>query len=439
MEPSVGTAQKTVGPPRPVARQNGRMSGAFDEPILHVDMDAFFVEVERLTDPSLVGRPVVVGGAGPRGVVAAASYEARSFGVHSALPMSQARRLCPHLVIVSPRHGRYGEVSVQVFEIFRRYTPLTEGLSVDEAFLDVSGLRLHYESSVAIGHEIRATIREELRLPASVGVAGNKFMAKLASGMAKPDGLLHVPVGTEAEVLAPLPVRALWGVGAATHASLEQLGVETIGDLAALPEATLRRRLGDAVGAHLWSLARGLDQRSVEPARESKSVSVEHTYDTDITGEAVVVAELLRHSERLGERLKRAGVSGRTVAIKVRYSDFTTLTRAETLPSPTNVGRDIYRAARRLVERIGVGDRPIRLLGVGVSGLGDTEGPRQLAVDRPAKWDELADAVHELRSRYGEDAVGPARLHESKTGLREVRRTADADTRPSSYNEQEPG
>ncbi len=385
----------------------------FDEPILHVDMDAFYVEVERLRDPSLVGAAVVVGGAGPRGVVASASYEARAFGIRSAMAMGEARRRCPELVVVAPDHGRYGEVSEAVFEIFRSYTPVVEGLSVDEAFLDIRGLRLHYGSPLEVAAAIRTQIRHELGLPASVGIAATKFVAKLASAHAKPDGIRHVAAGAEAAFLHPLAVQELWGVGAATHAALEQLGVETIGDLAAIPAPTLHRRLGTAVGGQLAALSHGIDPRTVEPDLAAKSLSVEHTYPVDISGYEVLESETLRHAERLGSRLRRAGLSGRTVGLKLRYADFTTVTRSETLASPTDVSRDIYQAAKRLLAGLDVGDRPVRLLGVGMSGLSEAGGIRQLAVDRPAKWDDVADAVESVRRRYGNDAVAPARLRDT--------------------------
>lgn len=385
-------------------------SAGLTEPILHVDMDAFFVEVERLADPALRGRPVVVGGAGNRGVVAAASYEVRRFGVRSAMPMTRARRLCPDLVIVPPDHARYAAVSERVFAVFRSFTPLVEGLSVDEAFLDVTGLRRHYPDSEAVAVAIRSAIREDIGLPSSVGAATTKFVAKLASERAKPDGVLVVPAGAELAFLHPLPVRALWGVGVATQAALERLGVETIGDLAALPERTLRGRLGDSVGMHLHELAQGRDPRPVAPDGETKSISVEHTYETDLTGENRIEVELLRHSERVAGRARRAGLAGRTAHIKVRFADFTTITRSETLASATNVGRDIYQAARRLVARASIGDRPVRLLGVGISSLVEAGGPTQLAVDRSAKWDELAEAVADVHERFGSDAVEPARL-----------------------------
>lgn len=379
------------------------------EPILHVDMDAFFVEVERLHDPALMGVPVVVGGLGNRGVVAAASYEARAYGVHSAMPVAHARRLCPHARFVSPTHGRYRAASEQVFGIFRSFTPWVEGLSVDEAFLDVSGLRLHYPSGPAIGTEIRAALRADLSLPASVGVATNKFLAKLASEDAKPDGLLAVPAGHELEFLHPLPVRRMWGVGEATYAALEGLGVETIGDLAALPLATLEQRLGPSLGAHLHQLAAAKDERPVSPDGEAKSVSSEQTFAADLTVPERIEAELLRQCERVGSRLRRSGLAGRTVTLKLRYPDFTTVTRSHSFESPVDVTHDIYEAVRELLARVAL-DRPVRLLGVGVTSLEPAGGPRQLGLTRSAAWDDVTTAVDAVRARFGEGAVAPARL-----------------------------
>ena len=396
-------------------RRSGIVQGVtepqrFSEPIIHLDMDAFFVEVERLRRPNLIDCPVAVGGEGPRGVVASASYEARAFGVRSAMPMSRARRTCPRLIIVPPDHSEYRRLSLQVFEILRRFSPLLEGLSIDEAFLDVSGLRHHYPDPVRIAGDMRASIRSELGLPSSAGIAPNKFLAKLASAEAKPDGLLHVPETGIRDFLNPLPVRKLWGVGEATYAQLEKLGVVTIGDLAEIPLETLRRRVGSSLGHHLHRLSHGIDERPVEGGGEAKSISVEETYSVDIEDEDQIEAELLRHSERVADRLRRAGFSGRTVSLKVRFSDFTTISRSRTLESPTNVGRDIYKAALQLLTGAEVNGRPVRLLGVGLSSLDESDAPHQLATDRPATWDDLADAVSKVRGRFGVDAVGPARL-----------------------------
>jgi DNA polymerase-4 len=385
------------------------MVAAFSEPILHVDMDAFFVEVERLDRPELVGVPVVVGGLGGRGVVAAASYEARAYGVHSALPITRARRLCPHARFIPPNHRRYREVSEAVFGVFRSFTPLVEGLSVDEAFLDVGGLRLHYPGPEAVGEEVRRTLRSRLALPASVGIASNKFLAKLASRQAKPDGLRLVPAGGELAFLHPLPVRHLWGVGEATYAALEGIGVATIGDLAAVPSSTLQQRLGASLGAHLHRLANGIDGRMVTADTEAKSVSVEQTFERDLITDDGIEAELLRQCERVGSRLRRAGLAGRTVTLKVRYPDFTTVTRSQSLDSPVDVAHDLFTVVRALLARAGVGG-PVRLLGVGVSALEPAGGPRQLGMDRPAAWDDVAGAIDRIRHRFGEDAVSPARL-----------------------------
>jgi DNA polymerase-4 len=384
----------------------------FTESILHVDMDAFFVEVERRDRADLRGRPVVVGGTGNRGVVAAASYEARSYGINSAMPMVHARRLCPTAVVLPPDHRKYRAASEQVFGIFRSFTPLVEGLSVDEAFLEVSGLRHHYQDPVAVGMAIRAELRRDLLLPASVGVATNKFLAKLASEAAKPDGLRHLPADQTLAFLHPLPVRSLWGVGEATHAALERLGVTTVGDLAEVPPVTLRKHLGEASGSHLHELAWGRDDRPVVPESSAKSISVEETYERDLEGREAIEGELLRHSDRLAGRLRTAGVAGRTITIKLRFADFTTITRSVTLASSTDVARDLYRAARDLLRNLPLDSKQIRLVGVGMTALTPATEPRQLTVDRPAKWDDLADAVDRVRLRYGTRSIGPARLVE---------------------------
>lgn len=385
------------------------MAEPFAEPILHVDMDAFFVEVERLADQTLRGVPVVVGGLGNRGVVAAASYEARRFGVHSAMPVSVARRLCPQARYLPPDQHRYREASESVFGVFRSFTPLVEGLSVDEAFLDVAGLRLHYSSPVEVGERIRVTLRDRLGLPASVGMATNKLLAKLASEEAKPDGLVRVPAGSELAFLHPLPVGRLWGVGEATLATLDGLGVVTIGDLAAIPLASLEGRLGPSLGRHLHRLAGGVDDRSVDPDGEAKSISAEQTFGRDLTDADVIETELLRQCERVASRLRRAGLAGRTVTFKVRFPDFTTFTRSQSLDSAIDVSHDLFGVVRELMGRVDL-DRPVRLVGVGVSSLEPAGAPLQLGLDRPAAWDDVSTAVDAIRTRYGDGAVSPARL-----------------------------
>jgi DNA polymerase-4 len=311
--------------------------------------------------------------------------------------------------VVPSNHGLYEETSVRVFEIFRSITPLVEGLSLDEAFLDVGGLHRHYPGPAAIGHEIRATIRKELGLPASVGIAATKFVAKLASEAAKPDGLRHVPAGEALAFLHALPARALWGVGEATHATLEAMGVETVGDLAGLAPTTLEKRLGVNHGSHLAALARGEDPRPVVPSREAKSISVSETYERDLTLSNEIDTELIRLCDRLSFRVRRAGLAGRTVGLTVRYSDFVTITRHHTSVHPLTTSRQMWQAVKQLQESV-AWDRPIRLLGVSVATFVEPEESRQLSVESELKWDDLAGAVDAVRERFGSDAVRPARL-----------------------------
>jgi len=384
------------------------LPSVFSEPILHVDMDSFFVEVERLRNPALLGRPVVVGGPGSRGVVASASYEARTFGIHSAMPMVAARKRCPMLLVVASDHSLYQETSIQVFEVFRSVTPLVEGLSLDEAFLDVTGLHRHFSASVDIGHEIRRRIRAEIGLPASVGVAATKFIAKLASEAAKPDGLRHIRKDETIGFLHPLPVSALWGVGEATRATLESMGVETVEDLARMPKATLEKRLG-ANGTNLAALARGDDFRPVVSDHDAKSISVSETYERDLTLSDKIDTELLRLCDRLAFRLKRAGLAGRTIGLTVRYADFVTISRHQTSVHPTNTAHQLWQAVQKLKEKVAC-DRPIRLLGVSVAMFQDPGGPRQMSVEGETKWDDLEGAIDAVRDRFGSDAVRPARL-----------------------------
>jgi DNA polymerase IV len=325
-------------------------------------MDAFFVACELRRRPELQGRPVVVGGTGARGVVAAASYEARRWGVHSAMPSSRARRLCPEAVFLPGDHAHYAEVSAEVFEIFRRCTPLVEGLSLDEAFLDVTGARRLLGDGEAIAWWVRQRIHDELALACSVGVAPSKFLAKLASEMAKPraspagitpgPGVLVVAPGEELAFLHPLPVERLWGVGPATLARLQRLGVVTVGDLAALPESLVVSALGAAQGRHLHRLAHADDRRPVEPDRQVKSVGHEETFPEDLFDAADLGRVLVRQADAVAARLRSLGSSGRTVHLKLRYGDFTTLTRAVTLPEPVSTGPAIARAARGLLDAL---------------------------------------------------------------------------------------
>lgn len=381
----------------------------FPEPLLHVDMDAFFVEVERRLDPTLCDTPVIVGGLGNRGVVASCSYEARRYGVRSAMPMTEARRRCPQARFVAPDHRRYGEYSHSVFEILRSFSPIVESLSVDEGFMDVSGLRLHYPSSAAVGEAIRKRLRDDLGLPASVGVAATKFIAKMASEDAKPDGLLVVPAGTERDYLAPLPVGRLWGVGEAMRARLESLGISTIGELAELDETVAVRHLGQASGHHLLELARGIDDRPVGAERGGRSISVEETYPVDLVDPAAIERELLALCDRLAVRIAAAAVRGHTVSIKVRYGDFTTLSRSHTESPPVAATAEVWPIVRRLYDRLPEGRRGIRLLGVGLSGIVEGDEPRQLSLDGEV-GEATGRIVDEVRRRFGADALKPARL-----------------------------
>jgi len=381
----------------------------FAEPILHVDMDSFFVEVERLDDPELIGKPVAVGGTGGRGVVASASYEARSFGVRSAMPVGEARRRCPGLVIVNTSHGRYGAVSADIFDIMRSFTPLVEGISIDEAFLDVSGLRLHYESVEDVGTQIRMAIRDQIGIPASVGIAASKFVAKLASKHAKPDGMLRVPTGTELDFLHPLAVGELWGVGEATDRLLGDLGIRTIGDLAETPLPLLEHRIGRSAARHLIALAHARDPRSVEGGTPTRSISSEGTFARDLRDRDTIERETLRMCDQVAARLTKASVVGHTITLKVRFSDFVTISRSSRQPEPVASTAEIWKTARMLIDRAAIGGRSVRLLGVAVSDLVEVDGTRQMVLGRE-RADAAAEAVDGVRERFGAGAVMPARV-----------------------------
>lgn len=385
----------------------------FREPILHVDMDAFFVEVERRRDPGLRDLAVVVGGSGRRGVVASASYEARRFGVHSAMPMTQARALCPALVVVPPDHSLYGEVSEEVFAVFLSFTPRVEKLSVDEAFLDVSGLRYHYRSVTEVGSQLRERVHSRAGLRASVGMAVNKTLAKLASEEAKPDGMLRVPAEGSLDFLHPLPVERLWGVGKSTAARLHGLGIRTVGDLAALPVDHLRPVVGNATADHLGKLARGIDDRPIITDPLGVSLSVENTFEDDLGSRSEIELKLREQAERLAVRLQTAQVWATTVSLKVRFSDFTTITRSHTREVPTRLAIDIFRQVIELAGRAGLRGKKVRLLGISAGGLRFRPGHPQLALDGGKRWESLEEEVFRLRRRFGFDAVLPARLSPS--------------------------
>ncbi|MEQ8788937.1 MAG: DNA polymerase IV [Pirellulaceae bacterium] len=376
--------------------------------ILHVDMDAFYASVEERDRPELVGKPVIVGGTPQgRGVVAAANYEARKYGVHSALPAATALRRCPQAVVLRPRMQYYSEISGQIRAIFHRYTPLVEPLSLDEAFLDVTGSAALFGPAETIGRRIKQEIRDELQLTASVGVAANKFLAKIASDLEKPDGFVVVAPGAEQAFLDPLPVGRLWGVGRVTGAKLDKLGIRRIGQLRRLSRESLEQSFGRH-GEHLWRLAQGLDDRRVVPDRAAKSISHETTFAENITDAEVLEGWLLHLTEQVAWRLRKHGRAGATVNIKVRYGDFHTVTRAESLPEPTNVTEEIWHAARRLfTERLPNRRLSVRLLGVGVSNLtaADDVQPTLFADEHRESQQRLDQALDGIRDRFGRGTI----------------------------------
>ena len=400
--------------PGPPAGPPGDDSGCT---VLHVDMDAFYASVELIGRPELHGTPVIVGG-GNRGVVLSATYEARRYGVHSAMPMSRARRLCPQATVVSPSHGRYTQVSAGVMEIFRSITPLVEPLSLDEAFLDVGGAVRRLGRPAEIGALIRDRVADEQGITCSVGVATTKFVAKLASTRCKPDGLLVVPAHAVVAFLHPLPVAALWGVGEKTEKELVRLGLHTVGDIANTPLGTLVRAVGQATGAHLHALSWGRDDRSVVPHEPDKSIGAEETFPSDVDDPQVVHRELLRLCERTAARLRAAGLAGRTVSIKVRFADFTTITRARTLREATDVAHHLYATARGLYDALGLDRARIRLIGVRVEQLTDSEStPRQLLLGERAQGRREAEqAADRAVARFGRGVVRPASLVRDDSG-----------------------
>ncbi len=380
--------------------------------ILHLDLDAFYASVEQLDLPALRGRPVIVGGPTRRGVVCAASYEARRFGVRSAMPTARARRLCPDGVFLPPRFARYAELSERVFEIYRRYTPLVEPLSLDEAFLDVTASRALHGEGRDIARAIKATVRAECGLAVSAGIAEVKLAAKIATDLGKPDGLVEVPEGGVAAFLAPLPVSRLWGVGRVTEEALRRIGVGTIGDLAGMPDAALFAVLGASQARALRALAHGDDPREVVPDEAAKSIGAEDTFGEDLTGRDALGRELLAQAVRVGRRLRAAGQRGRIVTLKVKYSDFAMVTRRTTLERPTDDDGVIHAAARAMLDRLDL-VRPVRLTGISVSGLAGEEDRGQLDLfaragppgEEERKRRALNAAVDALAERFGDGAI----------------------------------
>jgi len=379
------------------------------EPILHVDLDAFYASVEVLKDPSLAGRPVVVGSAGPRGVIMSASYQARARGLHSAMPSVRAKRLCPEAVFVPPDFDSYRAYSNRFREILLSVSPAVEPLSLDEAFVDVIGGTLLFGSPAEIGARVRTTITAELALTASVGVGPSKLVAKLASTRAKPDGMLAVPADEVLAFLHPLPVDALWGIGEKMAEVLGRLGIRTIGELAGTPAAILERVLGEGQARGLLELACGHDDRRVVPFEPPKSVSHEETYPRDLDLDADISRVILALSHRVAARLRSDGYRARTVTLKLRLPSFSTLTRSRTLPAATDVGTEIFTVARELFLHLPAGRRRFRLIGVAATGLVPA-GAEQLALVREGQWRDAERALDRVRRRFGTDAALPAAL-----------------------------
>ena len=390
-----------------------------DLPILHVDMDAFYVEVERQSNPSLIGKPVVVGGDSQRGVVASASYEARAMGVKSAMSSGVARRLCPNAVFVKSNFSRYREISRRVHQIFHAVTPEIEPIALDEAFLDVGGAHKLFGSSEEIAWQLRNDIYESVGLDCSVGVASSKLLAKLASVAAKPQitsrgiqpgaGVCVVERENQRNFLEAHPVEALWGVGVVTLQKLRSMGISTVRDLAAVPESVLVEALGASHGAHLSKLSRGIDVRRVDSERQRKSISHEETFATDIYDRKVLESEIVRLSDAVSSRARTQGTAGRTIQLKVRRPDMSFVTRSVTVDEPVDTLPEIAERATELLAQLDVG-QGVRLLGVGLSRL-DATGPRQLTLveddSRNSGWSRLSGAMDRIRERYGHSAIGP--------------------------------
>lgn len=378
--------------------------------ILHADLDAFFASVELLDHPELVGKPVIVGHPSARSIVTAATYEARRFGVNSALPMSVALRRCPQAIVLEPHYDRYQHYSRAVMAIFDELTPRVERLGIDEAFLDVSGARTVFGSPMRVAQLLRSRVRHETGLVVSVGAAATKFVAKVASGLSKPDGLLVVPREDTVAFLHPLPIAKLWGVGAKTEQALLGRGYRTIGDLAAVPVDQLRTTLGDAAARRLHDLAWGIDPRSVHEGADEKSIGHEITFETDVRDPEAIRRELLRLSSMVAVRLRKAHVMSRTVVLKLRFHDFTTITRSRTIPEPTDLGRSVYEAIRDIYDGLGLHDAAVRLVGVRAEQLVDADTVAQGLWDESDGWRDAEETMDAAVARFGRGAIRPARL-----------------------------
>jgi len=381
--------------------------------IIHLDMDAFYPAVEVLDNPHLKGKPVIVGGSRQRGVVSSASYEARKYGVHSAQPMATAMRLCPNGIVMPVRMSRYKEVSEQVFEIFHFFTPLVEPLSIDEAFLDVTGSTRLFGSPIEIAKKIKQMVAEKTGLTISAGVAPSKFVAKIASDMEKPDGLTVVPADKVRTFLDPLPIKKMWGVGKVTQTALSRLGIHTFKDLSRVSVEVMEKNFGKH-GIHMRQLSKGIDERDVVTLHDVKSIGHENTYSEDILDVKSAKRELLSLATRVARRMRRKGLEGKTITLKVKYYDFVQITRSVTLQTCTNDSADIYANICRLVEKTAVGKRPVRLLGISISKLADFGSGRQLSLfnqhaakEKRKKLNETLDSMFE---KFGDKGIRPGSL-----------------------------
>jgi DNA polymerase-4 len=378
--------------------------------ILHVDMDAFFASVELLDHPELIGKPVIVGHNSSRSVVTAATYEARKYGVNSAMPMALALRRCPQAIVLEPHFERYQYFSARVFEICDELTPKVERLGIDEAFLDVAGARAIYGSPKEVAALLRARVLAETGLVCSVGAAASKYVAKVASGLSKPDGLLVIPAATTIEFLHPLPVTALWGVGEKTAETLQQRGFSTIADIAHADRGSLTRAVGEAGAEKLHNLAWGNDHREVAERPTEKSVGHETTFEYDVLDSDEIRRELLRLSGKVAIRLRAAGMVARTVVLKLRFEDFSTVTRSRKLPEPTDLGRTLYETVRGVYEEFVPEGRPVRLVGVRGEQLVEPGGTLVGLWDTTDGWRDAEEAMEAASARFGRGAIGPARL-----------------------------
>lgn len=377
--------------------------------IIHCDMDAFYASVAELDDPSLRGKAVVVG-AGIRGVVLSANYAARKYGIRAAMPVGRAKRMAPNAIFVSPDHHRYSEISSKVMDIFASFTPYVEPLSLDEAFLDITGAQRLLGTPREIGQAIRKRVHDECGITCSVGIAPNKFIAKLASGHCKPNGLLEIKEDRIITFLHPLPVSDLWGVGPKTAEHLERLGLKTVRDIAHTPLDTLKRALGDATGEHLYELSWGRDERDVIPDEPDQSISAAETFSYDIEDPELILQEYLRLTERASARLRERDLFAKTISIKVRFADFSTITRSKTLPLPISSTQEIYAVVKDLYKALKLERARLRLVGVSLENLRE-DAPQQLMLGQREKgWREAESAIDRASARFGEKTVRPARL-----------------------------